>query len=314
MNYKLKRESNICVLCIIIIIISLLNCDKGQEIIYNINEPVKFAGLRSSWYGINYDFTNEQWKKMSGNITGFFPGTPKSTHIWIVGGLLTPGTCDLEFSKPDSKTYGHITFTPNKKLDHEKMLTYFDANGISVYLQVESGMANIDTLIDLVLNQYKHHQCVAGFGVDVEWYQVDGSDPNETVPITDNLAKSWEQKIKSYNPNYRLFLKHWEKSIMPPRFRGEIIFVDDSQGFGSLSEMTNEFSGWANYFSPSTVMFQVGYREDYNWWKNETNPPKVIGEQIAQKITDDVQEIGIIWVDFTLNPNDYPELKDLFGD
>jgi hypothetical protein len=251
---------------------------------------------------------------MSQNLAGFFPGSSQTTNIWIVGGLLTPGICDLEFARPDSKTYNNITFTPNKKLNHEQMLTYFDANGIYVYLQVESGMANIDTLIDLVLNQFKHHPCVIGFGVDVEWFMVDSTVPNETVPVTDSLARQWEERIKSHNPTYKMFLKHWLKNIMPPYYRGEIIFIDDSQGFSSLNDMANEFSGWANFFAPGPVMFQVGYEKDYNWWKKEENPPKAIGERIAEKIDNDGQAVGIIWVDFTLNPTDFPELGDLYAE
>ena len=312
MNIKIISmiiKGAICFVCLFV----LSNCDRSQEQIYQINEPIRYTGLRSSWYGIDYDFTNEQWRTMSQNLASFFPANPQTTHIWIVGGLLTPGVCDLEFTKPGSKTYNNITFTPNKKLNHEQMLTYFDAHGITVYLQVEPGMASIDTLIDLVLNQYKHHPCVIGFGVDVEWFMVDSTVPNETVPVTDSLAKQWEQNIKTHNPAYKLFLKHWEHTIMPPYYRGKIVFINDSQGFSSLNDMTSEFSGWANYFAPGPVMFQVGYYADYNWWKNLANPPKAIGEAIAQKITTDGQAVGIIWVDFTLNPVKYPELEELFA-
>lgn len=297
--------------------LSLYHCDKGIEKIHEFNDDIgkigqiKYAGFRSSWYGINYDFTNEQWKTMSDNISGFYPGKPQSTHVWIVGALSIPGICELEFSQPDSKTYEYISFYPNKNLDHEKMLTHFDNTGIKVYLQVEPGLADIDTLIDLILNQYKHHPSVVGFGIDVEWYQVE-SQTNTSIRVTDNLAQKWEQKVKSHNSNYKLFMKHWETNMMPPVYRGDIIFVDDSQEFQSLEMMASEFGYWADFFSPNIVMFQIGYSSDYDWWKNEPNPPKKIGEQIALNVTSSVQEIGIVWVDFTLHPTRYPELNELF--
>jgi hypothetical protein len=274
---------------------------------------IRYAGLRSSWYGVDYPFTNEQWKTMSGNIIGFFPGKPCPVNIWIVGTLMSPGICELEFTQQNSglQTPGHVSFHA-KKIDHEQILSYFDTAGIQVYLQVEPGRANVDTLIDLVLSQFKHHPSVIGFGLDVEWLGVD-SETNATIGVSDLLAQSWEQKVKSYNSTYRLFLKHWETRIMPPNYRGDIVFIDDSQGYGSLAAMSLDFGQWADYFAPNTVMFQVGYVEDYPWWKSIANPPQAIGEQIALKTKSADQEIGIIWVDFTLQPDNFPELKDLFA-
>jgi hypothetical protein len=84
-------------------------------------------------------------------------------------------------------------------------------------------------------------------------------------------------------------------------------------GFGSLEALSSDFGRWADYFFPSPVMFQIGYDEDYAWWKTLSNPPKEIGERIALKTKSADQEIGIIWVDFTLHPDNYPELNELFA-
>jgi hypothetical protein len=303
----------------------LINCERGLEKVHEVDvsdqekiKQIKYAGFRSSWYGIDYDFTNEQWEKMSYNMTSFFPGNPQPVHVWIVGALATPGICDLEFEQPGSQTYEKITFTPNKNLDHEKILSYFNTKGIKVYLQVEPGQADISTLIDLIFTQYKHHECVVGFGVDVEWLNsIDSDDINGEArydQVTDALASQWEQKVKSHNISYKLFLKHWKtRNIMPPTYRGDIVFINDSQGFSDgLSQMAGEFKAWANHFSPNTVMYQIGYGSDYDWWKDEINPPKTMGEQIAIAAYDPDQEIGIVWVDFTLDPDGYPELSELF--
>jgi len=315
---SIQRTQSILIAWVTVVSTLLFNCDKGPEKIYDFQDidgklaQIKYAGLRCSYYGLDYDFTPAQWTTMSHTMAGFFAAKPQPTHVWIIGALMSPGICDLEFENPGTKQYPFISFNPNKNLDHEKMLGLFDAQGIKVYLQVESGRADIDTLIDLVLNQYKHHASVVGFGVDVEWFDTD-STTNTTIPVTDNLARQWEQKIKSHNSGYTLFLKHWETDILPPTYRGDIVFIDDSQEFGSLSAMTDEFGYWANHFAPAAVMFQIGYTGDYAWWKNYSNPPKKLGEEIVMNIKSNEQKIGIVWVDFTLHPTRYPELKDLYA-
>ncbi|TRZ90449.1 hypothetical protein D4R89_04325 [bacterium] len=45
------------------------------------------------------------------------------------------------------------------------------------------------------------------------------------------------------------------------------------------------------------VIFQVGYNSDKAWWGQTPTPPKTIGEALSQRIP---QNIGIIWVDFSL--------------
>jgi hypothetical protein len=300
-------------------LVILFQCGRPADKIYSIIDPnaklaqIKYAGLRSSWYGVDYPFTSEQWKTMSDNMSGFFPAPPQPTNVWIVGALMSPGICELEFQPADTNllSYDHISFR-TKKINHEQVLSCFDSAGVKVFLQVEPGKADVDTLINLVLSHFGNHSCVAGFGIDVEWLGVD-SETNATLRVEDTVAQCWEQRVKSFNSSYRLFLKHWETSIMPPHYRGDIIFIDDSQGFPSMGGMALDFGKWANYFSPNPVMFQVGYDEDYGWWKTLSNPPKDIGDQIAMQVKSVDQEIGIIWVDFTLNPTNCPELSGLFA-
>jgi hypothetical protein len=85
---------------------------------------------------------------------------------------------------------------------------------------------------------------------------------------------------------------------MPPNYRGDIVFVDDSQIFDNFGEMLDEFVDyWAEYFAPNMVFFQIGYPSDRPWWQKMSNPPKDMGKAIAQRIS---QRCGIFWVDFTL--------------
>jgi peptidoglycan/xylan/chitin deacetylase (PgdA/CDA1 family) len=220
------------------------------------------------------------------------------TGIWLIGEYLYGSQdCELEYPNPDPGTPPppNIVYEEDPPVDHEAMLTYFDTHGIKVFLQVEPGDADVGTLIDLVLGHFGHHPCVAGFGVDVEWLKdADGK-------ASDAEAAAWESKVKSHNSAYRLFLKHWDAAYIPPTYRGDIIFIDDSQGFKpwkkGLDKMVAEFSEWANYFYPNPVGFQIGYERDRQWWSKLANPPEDIGDALDAAIPN---PMGVFWVDFTL--------------
>jgi hypothetical protein len=56
---------------------------------------------------------------------------------------------------------------------------------------------------------------------------------------------------------YLLFLKHWLIEKMPPTARTGLVFIDDSQGHGSLQAMVDEFALWGQAFAPAPVGFHV---------------------------------------------------------
>ncbi len=204
--------------------------------------------------------------------------------------------CHLFFPS-DGGQYNHITFRPTDK--YEEYLDAFDQSEVRVFLQVEPGHANVDDLITLVLNRYGHHPCVIGFGVDVEWYR-EVDNPGWGIPVNDSTALHWEQLVKQHNSSYRLFLKHWDRNWMPSTYRGDLIFVDDSQGFPDLNAAVNEFTTyWADYFFPNPVFFQIGYAIDKPWWETLENPAQDFGTAIVEHIAPG-QECGVFWVDFTL--------------
>ncbi len=254
---------------------------------------VVFAGVRSSSYGIKSFPEPPAWKKAIDAMTGYFEGSTPCA-IWIVGVMAeTPKYTHLEFPS-EGKTYPNIEFEDADK--HEPFLSYFDKAGIKVFLQVEPANADMMTLIDLVLGRYKDHPCVIGFGVDVEWNK-EADNPEWGVKVDDATAQQWEAKVKSCNPEYRLFLKHWDIGWMPPTYRGDIIFVDNGQEFKNFEEMLAKFPNvWAKTFYPNTVIFQVGYGSDKPWWSKLPTPPKTIGDSLKKKIR---QDLGIIWVDFS---------------
>jgi hypothetical protein len=253
---------------------------------------VLFAGVRSSAYGIKPFPGPSEWETAVRAMSDYYPGsTPVA--VWIVGRFNRPRTCRLEF--PGVATaVTNVQFTDADK--HEAYLDAFDRAGIKVFLQVEPGNADMKTLIDLVLGRYGRHPCVIGFGVDVEWYR-EADRPKAGVPVDDATGRQWEGWVKAHNPSYRLFIKHWNQLWLCPTYRGDIVFVDDSQIVKSADALVAEFEAFGKYFKPNVVMFQIGYPSDRPWWSRLAVPPQTLGQAIAAKVE---QPCGIIWVDFTL--------------
>jgi hypothetical protein len=218
-----------------------------------------------------------------------FPGASPQA-IWIVGNYAGAGPL-LTF--PGTHKDFHIHFSPTDK--NEEALTLFDQLGLQVWLQVEPGDVSVEELIHVILDRYGHHPCVIGVGVDVEWFHSDGTPEGEAV--SDEEAASWVNAARSHNPRYRVFLKHWEEEKMPPTYRDGILFVDDSQQFGSLEEMVSTFAEWGQSFAPAPVAFQYGYPADKKWWKDLPDAPGDIGRSILANVPNTE---ALFWVDFTV--------------
>ena len=247
------------------------------------------AGFRYSSYGPAYNPGPEYWASVAEQMAAKFLNA-KPAAIWIVGILDGKGTYLSFGCKPEDPNIrcGYVDI-------NEQTLTLFDERGVDVWLQVEPGNASVDELIDIVLNQYKHHPSVVGFGIDVEWYK--STVGPEGQPVTDEEAKRWVEKVRAHSLNYRLFLKHWDQKWMPPTERDGIFFVDDSQQFQSFDHMINEFTEWGQTFAPAPVGYQYGYPADKAVWENLGDPPKDIGQTLLDKIPNTQ---GLFWVDFTV--------------
>jgi len=260
------------------------------------SSPSLVAGFRAAYKTSKYpDFqfpSADYWTTTGKAMAAKFDGA-NAAAIWIVSLYLDNGNTQLGFPAI-GKRLPYISFAP---ADYsEAHLSHFDSTGVKVWLQIEPGAANIETLIDLVLDRYGHHPCVVGLGIDVEWYHAHVHTHGRKV--TDIEARCWEQRIQSYNPAYRLFLKHYAQAWMPPLFRGNILFVDDSQQFYSLSAMINEFRMWGERFYPNQVAFQFGYPADEPWWGELKDPAATVGKALLAEIPN---AFGLFWVDFTLS-------------
>jgi len=232
-------------------------------------------------------------------MASYFPGSTP-TGVWLVGEVDFASTGQiLEFPRPnDGVNYGPlIIFSSTDK--HEPYLDYFDSRGIKVFLQLEPGFANVLTLIDLVLNRYKHHPSVIGIGIDVEWYR-NASEGGANARATDALVQQWDQRVKSHNPNYRLFVKHFDLASLPSAPFGNVVYVNDSQSHGNLTNFLSEMKQFADFYFPNTVGFQYGYETDRSWWSTLASPiPKTMGARLASQLRPG-QDCMNIWVDFTL--------------
>jgi hypothetical protein len=251
------------------------------------------AGLRGSDYGISPWPTPSWWVNSINSMASRFPGSTGAMIAVVVeiDGMKGPG-CWAHFPNPDGGTYPGVRFDATDEFEPD--FAAFDTAGIKVWLQVESSGCDMSMLIDLVFKQYGIHSNVIGFGVDDEWYQ--NKSYRNGKPITDAEAQAWVAKVRTYGTAYKIFLKHWLTSQMPPTYRDGLVFVDDSQGFRSMDKMMTEFAAWGAYFNPSPVGYQFGYATDKAWWSRLNDPPKTIGNGILSRVPN---TMDLYWVDFT---------------
>ena len=291
----------------------------------SVNAQAKWAGCRSSEYGIKPFPTSSEWKTYVNKMTSYYKESTGAL-VWIVGGVTEYSskhpemswTCHLNFpvsdaelaeiglSKSSSSLEG-IRFAEED--EYEEYFTAFDKAGYDVWLQVESGKCDLETLAKIVMNHYKKHPCVKGFGIDVEWYNPGNYKNNDGgkgtrfkgygTQLTGEVAKKVDATVKAIKPSYNVFVKHWDPKWLPDTFPADMIFVSDSQMHESLEAMQQHFQYWAELYYPNNVFFQIGYDEDEDLWGSYKNPAKELGAYLLNGIKDP-NKCGIIWVDFTL--------------
>lgn len=292
---KRRRHSYLIILAGVLCMAQLVSCGEKPR------QPAKdarvsWAGVRSSSYGIKPFPKADEWISVAGEMEAKYPGSVGS-YVWIVGtvsGNRTKYSCTLNFPL-DEKIEGVNPFPVDQ---NEDFLDMCDRMGYAVWLQVEPGDCDLPALAAATMRRYKHHPSVRGFGVDVEWFHPAGTD-GYGVAITDDLAAEIDRAVKGVDKRYNFFLKHWDADWMPPTYRSDIVFVNDSQGHYSLESMKEEFAAWTEAFHPNPVMFQIGYEADEDLWKTLDDPARDLGEFLSGGLPIG-QKIGIIWVDFTL--------------
>jgi len=248
-----------------------------------------FVGWRSSPYGFQQEADPAYWidatNYMASKIRNSVP-----SGVWVLGETLGR-RCRLTF--PSSGAYPNVAFSGTDQ--NERYLDAFDAAGLKVWLQVEPADADVEALIDLVLGRYHQHSCVMGFGVDVEWLEAE--QYSDGRPVTSEEAQRWLDRVKSYDPGYKLFLKHLLVEKMPTSYAAGVVFVSDGQEYRSMYALADDFKRWGTHFSRSEVYFQVGYASDEEWWSELLDPYQTISNRLYSEIPNCN---GVYWVDFTL--------------
>jgi len=247
------------------------------------------AGFRGSktWnYPVRY------WGNVADSLSRSFSTPASPAGVWITTFYGDGGSIYATFPSGGAP----LPYVSYPSTDYnESYLQEFDRRGMRVWLQIEPGAASVSDLIDAILTRYRSHPCVVGFGIDVEW--LDAQSTSGGRRVTDIEAAAWEQKVKSYDTSYTLFLKHYTQNRMPLTYRGGILFVDDSQQFSGFTNCVNEFKAWGNSFSGNKVAFQFGYPDDRFWWSALQNPPVAIGNALLAAIPNTA---ALFWVDFTI--------------
>ncbi|OUM56259.1 hypothetical protein PIROE2DRAFT_19205, partial [Piromyces sp. E2] len=216
------------------------------------------------------------------------------TLLLTVGKESSNNKCLFEFpNSGSSSNLKNIKFSREDKF--EDILSKCDENDINVWLVVEPGNNDLVNLANIVLDQYGNHESVKGFGVDLEWWHRENSSKGQA--LSNSEAKRVVEAIRERNGDYTFLAKHWKTSFMPNDYTDGMIYVDTAQSFRNLSQMTNEFSKWANAFPDNPVMFEVGYQDDKKLWKNQ---PAEFANDIAEAASEYNENVGIIWTDYTM--------------
>lgn len=236
----------------------------------------------------------DSWIEFLNKMKRNFNDDAKPTVVVIVSQNSHDTTNVFGFPAPEGySATEYIKYDSTDKF--EKILTKFDKEGINVWLQVEPGNNDLIKLAKIVFKQYGHHSCVQGFGIDLEWWY--RGDDGKGSKLSDDDAKEIVDYVRSINSKYTVFAKHWDTKFMPPKYRDGMIFVDDSQGFETMSSVKSEFKEWADKFSGNPVIFQIGYEADEHLWVKN---PVDFAQTVIDETTKYNKHVGILWVDFTM--------------
>ncbi|HEX7576331.1 MAG TPA: hypothetical protein VF360_08125, partial [Candidatus Methanoperedens sp.] len=252
--------------------------------------PTVYAGWRSSDYGYQTASPPSYWINVAKTISNKFPGTTPA-GIWLVGEADVSPPTGTVLNMPSSGSYSNIRFEGEDIA--EPYLKAFDASGIKVILQVEPMNADVNTLIDIVMNRYKDHPSVIGFGLDNEWYKT--CEEGCKAKAADVI--SWNNKLHLINSKYVLMIKHFDKSKLPTQIPKDILVIDDSQENENLNTLVSEHVAMEKQYPKNPYGAQIGYPSDKIIWGSMSDPVKQLGSAVQTAIG---RPISVFWVDFSI--------------
>ena len=278
----------------------------NQSCTPTISNLTQVAGWRTSDYGTEDPTAVKQSdsayyidvsQKMAEKFSGSNPG-----GIYTVGYIET-NTTMLPYELKDvasSIPSVHIDES-GVQANPETMLNSFDAAGLSIILAVEPGRADVVKLAQAILNKYKNHPSVKGFGVDNEWYM------SENNVMSAATAIALKNAVTAINPAYKTIIKHFDSSKLP--IVSGVVYLTDTCSFSSRAAAVDSYVAWANTFAGSEIGYQFGYDkmecgtpDDSLWWK-----PMGTGGQPALLLIQDIKArvptadiYSTFWADFTI--------------
>ena len=194
---------------------------------------IDYIGIRYSksgvkdknWKGVTP--TMSQWQDYMGAYAKKVPGA-KRMFVFIVNSIhdydgKKGSQCEFRFKKPNSSAISgkYVKYTDSNSEDSlcDEFLSMCDTNGIDVWLQVEPGYNDLVDMANTVLNRFKSHKCVKGFGVDLEWWyretKVSGGSDHQGKNIDAKETQRVLSAVTNINSDYSLFIKHYSLKYMP---------------------------------------------------------------------------------------------------
>ena len=274
--------------------------NKGTDEFVPGEGKIEWVGFRCSQSGIEKSFDKmpdgERWVEYLTKMKKHFNSDAKPIVIVIVSSIREDKINKFLFPAPEGYSETDSIKFSSSDL-YEKILTKFDKEGINVWIQVDPGKNDLNVLAEIALSKYGHHDCVKGFGVDLEWWKNHEEKEGHGSKISDDEAKKLVKTVRKINSKYTVFVKHWDAKYMPETYRDGMIFVNDSQDLHTISNAQDEFKEFAEKFENNPVFFQIGYRADEHLW---VRGPIDFAKNIIKEVTKKNKHVGIIWVDFTM--------------
>lgn len=263
-----------------------------------LTRPALRVGLRRSAYGLRARKNDDDWWiQRACQYAASFPGA-EPLIVEVVSTYQGEAT-QFGFAQPNrnSNPAAHICYSCINARNYDATLTAYDRAGVRTILQLEPGNADVVQCLQLVQAHLGRHPCIVGYGIDAEWYRRAQYPAQFGKPVSDEEARCWTERVRSFNPEYTFFIKHWMPSHLPPHYRSpNLWFLNDSQRAGSAAALLREFRLWDAAAGGAATGFQIGYPSDRSWWQLLPHPPATLGQAVV-RASPSCQYL--LWVDFS---------------
>jgi hypothetical protein len=262
---------------------------------------VKYAGV---WGPAGSTIAPEGWHNAIYTMTTYWPGA-QPLVIWQTG-MIDGNKCKLDFPA-DGVSKSFLSFNSSGVTD--KYVDYFEKAKVKVVFHVDAGMeyTNMADIIEVVMNRYKNKTCALGFSVAIEWTGTSQYNYTEGKKVTDDMAKAWDEKIQSINPDLKLVLTHWDPEWFPPTYRGKIIFASENSE-EPIPTLASAFNDFTKDFAPDNLCWYIygavlDKKDNFANWDALSNPPKQFGDKIVEANSKDM---GLFWIAETMKEAKLP--------